>query len=536
MTILCAVATALYLLQTTPQAPFYANQGPLEIKNVVITPERPQIHQPIEITFDLSGNWSNAFDPRQISVSALVTGGQDTFATIYGFIDVTFEKMEDKLVPIGQPKWKVRFAPWNIGTYRIKLSATDRMQRIDYPDINLRVDGPSRGEVGFQGFISVTEDARYFTIDQRLFFPIISEPVTPSESDLSKIFAAIDSAKKSGCNTIRLFLSPQGLGLEWKGGEFGGLGVLKLSNAWNIDQALKAAKLTGLKVIFCLGTSYELEEGWPNNPYNAANGGPCITPNDFWTNLQARLFYKRMLRYLISRMQSDSTCIGIQFWKNVKAPDYWLQEMANEVYSIHPYAIMITTESDEPHILKMKRINTMLIPFVLPENSPYKSVYHFISKIKPSASKPLFMSLEHPQEKPLVDDISWLQLVAGCAGTSPNKSIKINETIPDIASELELHKRKLQPQFKENEEIEYYASIDSLGGILFVVNKTQEKPLNLSNHIEVTTFRGGIYRYKWIDASNANVLSEGEARENKGTINLSLPETNNAAICILIRK
>ena len=73
--------------------------------------------------------------------------------------------------------------------------------------------------------------------------------------------------------------------------------------------------------MLCLGTYGEFTTGgffnegqWKNNPYNAANGGPCARPEDFWTDAMARRFYRMRLRYLAARYGAWHTnlhCLGV---------------------------------------------------------------------------------------------------------------------------------------------------------------------------------------------------------------------------------
>src|SRR5205807_5840446 len=72
------------------------------------------------------------------------------------------------------------------------------------------------------------------------------------------------------------------------------------SSDLKLDAILDLAQRNGLNIMLCLGTYGEFKEGgyfnegqWKANPYNSANGGPCVKPEDFWTDATARKLYHR---------------------------------------------------------------------------------------------------------------------------------------------------------------------------------------------------------------------------------------------------
>jgi hypothetical protein len=120
---------------------------------------------------------------------------------------------------------------------------------------------------------------------------------------------------KAGGNFIRIWMCSWNCALEWakesrgenRNGNYYGVGIYSLDNAWKLDTILDLAERKGVSVMLCLGTYGEFNDGgffnegqWRANPYNATNGGPCLKPDDFWTNIARRLYQQR-LRYLAAR-------------------------------------------------------------------------------------------------------------------------------------------------------------------------------------------------------------------------------------------
>jgi hypothetical protein len=97
--------------------------------------------------------------------------------------------------------------------------------------------------------------------------------------------------------------------------------------------------------MLCFGTYGEFTTGgffneglWKQNPYNAANGGPCAKPEEFWTNPQARALYRQRLRYIAARYGYRTGIQAWEFWNETNAPAPWVQEMASYLKGTGPYA------------------------------------------------------------------------------------------------------------------------------------------------------------------------------------------------------
>ena len=121
------------------------------------------------------------------------------------------------------------------------------------------------------------------------------------------------------------------------------------------------SRTPGIQVLLCLDYHGQLNttpdywgggDNWKNNPYNAANGGPCRKPNDFFTSVVAKEIYKKRLRYLVARFGAFSNVAVWEFWNEIdnvigvlNPPDVvaWHAEMAAYLKSIDPCRHLVST-------------------------------------------------------------------------------------------------------------------------------------------------------------------------------------------------
>jgi hypothetical protein len=91
---------------------------------------------------------------------------------------------------------------------------------------------------------------------------------------------------------------------------------------------------------------------WPRHPYNAENGGPCKTQNDFFTSEAARTLYRKRLRYMVARWSAFSNLLAWQFFNEIdnvyrylKHEDVvaWHRDLSRHLRALDPYRHLITT-------------------------------------------------------------------------------------------------------------------------------------------------------------------------------------------------
>src|SRR5262249_54867981 len=109
---------------------------------------------------------------------------------------------------------------------------------------------------------------------------------------------------------------------------------------------------------------------WPANPYNTANGGPCATPDAFFTSTNAEHVYEKRLRYLVARYGYRENLLAWEFFNEIDN-DYsflngtdvaawhglmgtWLH--TNDVFG-HLETTSLTGSSDRPEIWSLPQMD-----------------------------------------------------------------------------------------------------------------------------------------------------------------------------------
>lgn len=352
-----------------------ATQEPLTIKAITL-PEEKTRYAKMEIKVDLRASYVNPFHPAQLDLEAKFVGPRSTEIVVPGFYYQGYSRAliegKEVLTKGAEGEWRIRFTPPSAGNWYVQVRATDRADKVETAKIRFVVkdsDAPGflRVATGSQRIeYDDQEDLRRKLLDLKKqkhfhfdngkpFFGVGLNLAWAGERGTYQFEEWFEKLAKNGGNLARIWSHPGGLGLEWgdKGGrgEFHGLGRYSLDNAWLLDRVLEAAEKHGIKVILCLGTYGELkadkgmwnEQLWDKNPYNLTNGGPCEQPEDFFNDLKARAFYRQRLHYVIARYAYSPAILAWELWNEVKAPAYWVHEMAQELHEIDPYDHAVTT-------------------------------------------------------------------------------------------------------------------------------------------------------------------------------------------------
>jgi hypothetical protein len=309
-----------------------------------------------EWTVALDKAYANPFDPDEIAVDAVFTGPKGQVLRLPGFWFQDFRRQSnadgsETLTPQGGPEWRVRFCPPASGRWRLAVTARDATGTGTSPAASFVVQ-PSKAP----GFVHRAPGSdRYLQFSSGAsFFPIGENVCWAGRGGLTDYEIWFPHLSSAGGNYARLWMANRSL--EHKGnGEKGngleryGLGRYDLANAWYFDRVLGLAAHNGIRCMMALGTYGEFTTGgyfnegqWPVNPYNKANGGPAVTPADFWTDAQARILYRRRLRYLVARYGPQPSLAFWEFWNETDAPAPWVREMATYLKQNDPYRHLVT--------------------------------------------------------------------------------------------------------------------------------------------------------------------------------------------------
>jgi len=136
-------------------------------------------------------------------------------------------------------------------------------------------------------------------------------------------------------NFIRVWMPAWGLGLEWLKGRngFEGIGRYKQSNAALLDWLLDYCEEKGVYVLLSLDhhgqVSSKVDPNWNENPYNAANGGPCVHTWDFFTDPEARRGIANRFRYIVARYGYSSHIMAWELFNEVDWTDDFAHRQAD---------------------------------------------------------------------------------------------------------------------------------------------------------------------------------------------------------------
>jgi hypothetical protein len=377
-----AMAAALGLVTLVgPPAAQPADASQLALRAARVNLATVPRYGKFELALDLSGAYQNPFDPDEIDVYAIFTPPSGTGVRVNGFLWQPFTRRleggQERLEPAGPPAWKVRFAPAIMGRWRYGVFAKDRTGNVSLPEGHFEV-APSDAP----GFIrrSQRNPSAFAYDDGRPFFAVGENMGWAGGRGTFEYDEWLGALGKAGGNWIRVWMSSWNCALEWsseskgdwRSGNYAGVGNYSLGNAWKLDVILDSAERAGAAVMVCFGTYGEFNEGgyfnegqWKGNPYNAANGGPCAKPEDFWTNEQARKLYQRRLRYLAARYACRTCVQSWEFWNEAKAPAAWVAEMARCMKGTgefsgrpaDPYGHLLTTTYGTPEVWRIPEID-----------------------------------------------------------------------------------------------------------------------------------------------------------------------------------
>jgi hypothetical protein len=318
-------------------------------------------YERLEMTVPVREHYANPYDPDQVDLRASITTPSRQRLSVPGFYYQGYTRSQDAdgrevLAPEGPGLFKIRFAWGETGRYRFAVTVHDSHgTRTVGRGMFVVTGGTDQGYVRRSAaaphYFQLDSGAPYFAIGENVGWPI--HGIT-YDYDLW-----FNKLADNGGNYARLWLvnNWNALGLEKSSAASpeDGLGRYDQQSAWRIDYISNLARRRGMRLMFCIDSFNSLATGlygeWGNFAYSAANGGPCAAPADFFTNAEAKAYFKKRLRYLVARWGYATEVMSWEFWNEVDiVDDYdsasvaaWHQEMGDYLRSIDPWQHLITT-------------------------------------------------------------------------------------------------------------------------------------------------------------------------------------------------
>ena len=321
---------------------------PLAIRGAAAKVRDVPLYALLELAVDLRGRWDNPFDPDDVTLDADVTTASGRTYTLPGFFTVghgrEVHEGAEVMVPQDNGHWLVRLAATEVGPLRCSLRARDRSGTVAHDAGTFEVV-PSRR----RGFLRQSPaDPHYFAYDDGSSYVPVGHnlPIYPTSGQLAE--EAIRKMAEAGENWNRWWMSNHGLGIEWEEH----LGWYRQAEAARLDAMLRLADELSFTYMLCMDTHQDFRTtGWEGNPFNKANGGPCETVKDWFTNADAKAFYKRRLRYTVARWTWSPQVLCWEFgnefegWADTdqETKIAWHREMAEYLAGLDPYHHLLTT-------------------------------------------------------------------------------------------------------------------------------------------------------------------------------------------------
>ncbi len=361
----------------------------------------------------VQGTYKNPFDLDEVDFSAKFTRPDGVTVVVPGFYFQDFEPVENsRLREKGEPQWVVRFSPSQPGTYSFitELKTKEGIKASQPKEFKAIASDKL-------GFIRDDLVNRLFfrTDSGKPYFPIgVSLAWTSRENLLGDYKTYLDKLAANGCNFTRVWTCEWNLPLEWTDnpstqGIALGLGRYSQDNSWRLDRLLEMAEKRDIRVLLTLGTYGELmtqkgpwgEQSWDRNPYNSANGGPCHSPDDFFSNDQARRLYQQRLRYIAARWGYCTHLFALELWNEVKAPPDWVKIMGDYLGKVDPNKHLVANSVAFPWDRPYDEGNLWKLPEMAYSQSHYygagsgegdmaEYVYHQSALMAVKYSKPFF--------------------------------------------------------------------------------------------------------------------------------------------------
>jgi hypothetical protein len=299
---------------------------------------------------------TNPFDPDEIDVRAeFGRDGSGTTQEVGAFWYQGYERAlvngRERLTAVGDPHFRVRFTPTRPGRHRWRwvVRTAAGTVRHDWQRFDVT---PAQDH----GFLRVSRrDPRHLAFDDGSPYFAVGE--NTGWYDARGTFAYDDwfgALAEQGANWGRLWMASFAFGIEWSDTGLGDY-TARLGRAWQLDYVLEEAERRDIQVMLVLLThgafSLFFNSEWANNPYNAANGGPLVDPQDFFTDPEARRLFERRLRYVVARWGWSTHLMAWELWNEVElVTPYvsgpvtsWHAAMAAELRALDPYDHMVTT-------------------------------------------------------------------------------------------------------------------------------------------------------------------------------------------------
>lgn len=339
-----------------------------------------QLWQRLEFSITNVPAATNPFDPAVIRLDATFTLPSGKTMTVPAFWYQNYQRSlsggYENDTPVGSPQWRLRFMPPESGTYTVSLVIQTNNQFYGSPVVTNFTVPAGAPPAGF-GYARVAANKEYFETSDgqalRLIGMNVGWPGGRGTYDYDDWFSAMQTA---GMNFGRVLIVPWAFGLET---DSTSLNHYRLDHAWQLDYVFQQAEQRNIRLLLCLEFHLMLQpvpdiwgadNYWQSNPYNSANGGPCVNQDAFFTNTVARTIFQKRLRYLIARYGYSTSLMAWEFFSEIDNEYAWLTPtnvpvwhglMGDWMHTNDAFGHLVTTSltggSDRPEIWTLPQLD-----------------------------------------------------------------------------------------------------------------------------------------------------------------------------------
>ncbi|MGD9498424.1 MAG: DUF5060 domain-containing protein [Armatimonadota bacterium] len=325
------------------------------------------VYEKLEVTFDPGRVYENPFDPEVVDVQGRFRSPGGRELVIPGFFYQAYERSRtvegwEKLIPVGEPCWKLRFSPTEEGTWRFVVSVRDALGELRSREHTFTATPP----LDPRGMVRVSRrDPMYFEFDNgELFVPNgINMRDGGDQAEAQEGTYAFDRFFRrfhdEGLNFVRTWMCAWWAGIEWDEqyhSRFDGVGRYCMYNAWRLDYLFDLADRHDLFIELTLGSHGQLRRDkydaeWRYNPYAAHNGGYLPSPSMFFTSEQVKADLRKRYRYIVARWGYSQHLMSYDLWNEIDLSEgrdaaeiaAWHAEMADYIKRIDPWQHLVCT-------------------------------------------------------------------------------------------------------------------------------------------------------------------------------------------------
>jgi len=323
------------------------------IKDVSIVTDEIKKWNKVEISFLVDGFDGNPFDPEDIDLTGEFTSPSGEKYVMPAFWYQPYQEFKNLGVyPVGNPDWRLRFAPTEVGTWKYSIYSRYKGYTIDSISGEFKAaDSDNRGFIRIE-----PEKRRHFIFDNGEPYIAVGENVcwyNHSYLDYERWYTALS---ENGGNYSRVWMATWGFALVWKETGISDY-TNRLDRAYQLDKVMEMAEEKGIYtalVILNHGQfSSQTNPEWHDNPYNKKNGGYLDSPKQFFTDERAKEQFKKRLRYIVARWGYSTNILTWELWNEVNGTDSyskrnveaWHGEMAEYLKSIDPYKHLVSSST-----------------------------------------------------------------------------------------------------------------------------------------------------------------------------------------------